>query len=273
LPKWNGTTWVCGGFMAGSFSPGFSDVVDNTVSVEISGSFQGNVVVINGPGFQIERIPGFLGDGRPMESAGPNAEFPFVFEYAGPQVTSLQALHDSGQARSLSMIVTDLAGQEMIRLNMYEYYLTRIEGGDGGRNRYTFETHDPPDNLVRLQDGGGLSAPSESSNNPATDTRIEIDGIRVGFYPAVVVDAVNRTITLTFDYIESGDAFYWARNTAIGSESRRSMSVIQESGGTEVSRTNYFEVFPIVYQQLTGFGQVEKFKVRLVIAYGYSQAG
>ena len=49
--------------------------------------------------------------------------------------------------------------------------------------------------------------------------------------------------------------------------------VIQESGGVETGRTNYFEVFPIIYQQFTGFGQPEKVKERVVIAYGFSEPG
>jgi hypothetical protein len=44
-------------------------------------------------------------------------------------------------------------------------------------------------------------------------------------------------------------------------------------GDREIGRTNYFECFPIRYEQFTGFGQVEKLKERLVIAYGFSEPG
>lgn len=45
------------------------------------------------------------------------------------------------------------------------------------------------------------------------------------------------------------------------------------NGNVETGRTNYFEVFPIRYEQFTGFGQVEKLKERVVIAYGFSELG
>jgi hypothetical protein len=51
------------------------------------------------------------------------------------------------------------------------------------------------------------------------------------------------------------------------------MSIIQEAGGVEVSRTNYFECFPLSFQHVTGFGQPEKVKLRLVVAYGFSELG
>jgi hypothetical protein len=51
------------------------------------------------------------------------------------------------------------------------------------------------------------------------------------------------------------------------------MSVIQETGGVETSRTNYFGVFPIGYEHLTGFGQPEKVKERVVVSYDYSEPG
>jgi len=276
VPKWDGTTWICGGSLGVNFSAVFPDASDNTVSLEIEGTFAGDAVVISGPGFQIQRIPGFLPDGRSSDSPGLNVEFPFVFEYAGPQASSLQALHDDfvqfGVKRAISVIVKNLAGAEVFRWSLFEFGLASIGPGEAGRNRYTFESQDPPDNMVRVEEGG--TPPADTSFNPATDTRVEIAGIAVGAYPVVEVDPVNRTITLTFDYVEAGEAFSWARNTALGAGQKRAMSIIQESApGTETSRTNYFEVFPISFQHITGFGQVEKVKLRVVIAYGFSELG
>ena len=81
------------------------------------------------------------------------------------------------------------------------------------------------------------------------------------------MDTTNRTITLTFDYTEAGQMYQWVRDIAIGTGSKRAMSIIQEVNGSEVSRRNYYEVFPIWYQQTTGFGQIEKLKEKVVLSY------
>jgi hypothetical protein len=66
----------------------------------------------------------------------------------------------------------------------------------------------------------------------------------------------------------------WVEDVAEGREQgRKALSVIDTNGDTETGRTNYFECFPIRYEQLTGFGQVEKTKERVVIAYGFSERG
>jgi len=91
--------------------------------------------------------------------------------------------------------------------------------------------------------------------------------------PVAAQSPPTRTITLTFDYIEAGGSFDWTRETAMGNDHKRNMSIIHEENGVEIFRTNYFETFPIIYQQFTGFAQVEKVKVRLVISYDFSELG
>ena len=169
----------------------------------------------------------------------------------------------------MSLIVKNLAGEERFRWNLFEYRLATIGPGTDGRSRYTFQSTMLPDNVVSVERDGDFL--NEVSQNPATDTRIEIDGIAAGAYPVVEVDTASRTITLTFDYVEGGDTWGWVRQTALGLSNRRAMSIIDEKGGVEVGRTNYFEVFPIIYRQFTGFGQAEKAKERIVIAYGWSE--
>ncbi|RMD82292.1 MAG: hypothetical protein D6815_09595, partial [Candidatus Dadabacteria bacterium] len=68
------------------------------------------------------------------------------------------------------------------------------------------------------------------------------------------IDEVARTITLVLEYAEGGNIFNWVVSNATGSPGKRSMSIIEESGGVEVSRRNYFEVFPIRYELFEGFG-------------------
>jgi hypothetical protein len=274
--KWNGTAWVCAGTLPTNFSAIFPEALDNTVMIEIDGVAAVNAVVTNGPGLQIQRVPGADISGHQVDSPGLNVEMPFVFEYAGPAAAALQAVRDdfvaTGATRSMSVIIKDLASNEIFRWNLFGFGLTQIGAGGEGRTRYTFTSQSPANNVVSIERDPNASFPTESSRNLATDTKVEVSGINFGSYPVVAVDTVNRTITLTYDYVEAGEVFQWIRDTATGLAGRRAMSIIQEdASGNETFRMNYFEVFPIVFQHFTGFGQPEKVKLRIVIAYGWEE--
>ena len=261
------------GVLGEDFTDRLPVVLDNIVAFEIAGVITAPVVVANGPGLQIERIPGFLPGGRPAESAGPSVELPIVFEYTGPFDAALRAFQQSGAASAAEIIVKDLAGDERFRWQLLEYRLLTIEPGLEGRNRYTLVHVGAPDNRVTIE-RNPRPFPTEDSNNLATDTRVEINGIAHGPYPVVQHDAANRTLTMTFDYVEGGGIWEWVDAVAEGREqARKSISAIDMNGNQEVGRINYFECFPIRYEQFTGFGQVEKVKERVVIAYGFSQPG
>jgi hypothetical protein len=259
------------------YTPLLPDVIDNTVAIEITGVFtEDRVVMVNGPGLQIQRIPGFNGTNH-MDEAGPNMEFPLMFEYSGSQTGALQTWYQQNQTstnlRSMSIIVKDLSGAEQARWNLYEMAPTRIETGAGNRKRYTLSHALAPNNVFGYE-RAPVDFPTASSKNPATDgPRVEIDGVLLGPYPAVTVDTTNRTITLIYDYTEAGKMYEWVRETAKGLAGRRVLAIIQEVNGTEISRRNYFEVFPIWYQQTTGFGQIQKLKEKVVLAYGWDESG
>jgi hypothetical protein len=274
--KWDGTTWVCAGTVPTNFSAVFPVALDNTATIEIDGVATVDAVVTSGPGLEIQRIPTPDGQGRPVETPGLNAEMPFVFEYAGPEAAALQAAHDeflaTGVTRSMSLIIKDLAANEIFRWNLYEYALTQIAPGGEGRTRYTFTSQLPPNNTVSIEKGSPGPFPSQSSRNPATDTKVEWAGHMQSVYPVVAVDTVNRTITMTFDYNEAGEAFEWIRNIAIGADGRTAGSLITENAaGQETFRMNYFEVFPVSFQHISGFGLADKGKFRLVLAYAIEE--
>lgn len=151
--------------------------------------------------------------------------------------------------------------------------LTQIEAGTGNRKRYTLSHALPPNNAFNYE-RDPIDFPVHSSKNPATDgPRVEITGFQTGPYPTVAVDTTNRTITLVYDYTEAGRLYRWVRETATGVAGRSVISIIQEVNGSEVSRRNYFECFPIWYQQTTGFNQIQKLKEKVVIAYGWDESG
>jgi hypothetical protein len=89
----------------------------------------------------------------------------------------------------------------------------------------------------------------------------------------VTDDPESRTVTLTYDYTEGGGIWSWVSDQGAGTVQKRAMSVIFEENFVEVSRTNYFGLFPVAYEHLTGFSQPEKVKERVVISYDFSEPG
>jgi len=254
---------------------------DNTVLMEIAGLPICEAVVVSGPAIEIERIPGFTLD-RPDDNPGRTTVSPFVFEYSGENEAELGRYHDDFMAggrppRVMTMIVRDLSGEEAFRWNFFEFGISKIAPGLQGRSRYTFTPPSVADLSLR-REGDFLAQPSK---NPQTDTRMEIEGVQTGQYPVVDLDTSDRTITLTFDYAEGGDIWPWVVETTRGHGSKRSMSIIEEDPavpvdrrtgyGQEIARKNYFGVFPIKYEQFTGFNLVDKIKERVVLSYSFAE--
>lgn len=151
--------------------------------------------------------------------------------------------------------------------------ITQIERGTDGRNRYTLRHTHAPDNLMGYY-REPAAFPSNSSKNPATDTDVvEIAGITgADIYPVIQVNTNERTVTLTFDYTEAGGIYQWVKNFCIGIADLRSMSIIRKNaGGAETGRHNYYNCFPIEYQQISGFGQDIKLKERVVLSYDWDE--
>lgn len=264
-------------FFGQNYSVLFPDIINNTTDLEISGVGTGSVVIVNGPGLQIERIFGFMNN-KPFDLPGPNMEYPFVFECAGPLTNALRTWHQqfindpAGNRRSNSIITRRLDGSEVGRWNLYQMGLTAIDPGTDGRHRYTLQHGLPPNNQFSYQ--RTFSGLTTSSKNPATDSyRIEIEGVDQGGYPITEVDYTNRTITFTFDYAEAGYLYDFSRDIAQGTNYKKNLSLITENNGVEVSRRNFFETFPISFQQTTGFGQVEKLKEKVVLSFDFWEDG
>ncbi len=264
------------------------DVLSNTVDLEIEGVAVLSVVVVAGPGAETEIIESYWQNGRVRHLPGLSQETMFVFEYSGAAEAGLQALHDDyllgpgfRTLRSMSMIVRDLQGDEVFRWNFFEFGLIAINPGSEGRQRYTFRQTVTPDNYLHIQMGGADfgnntdGSGRADSNNPATDKRVEIDGINTGSYPAVEVDEVAHTITLTFDWVEGCCIHEWYRQVVAGVHSMKAMSIIEDAipgdPSSEIGRRNYFESWPFKYQNFTGFGQDQKMKARIVISFDWAE--
>lgn len=268
------------GLIGQGYTSLFPDVLYNTATVEIEGIYGGPLLIVSCVGFETQRIsvPTSVVNGvqRYREEPGLSMESPILFETADPAaITALKSWFDGSRANKVgSIIINNLAGNEMLRWNFFYYTPDRYEAGIDGRTRFIIKNSSLPDNVHQLELAGD-DVGSEHSFNQATDKLVEISGVSAtGFCPAVTVDEVSRTITLTMDYNEGAGVFNWARSVAMGVIGNKDVSIIETSDGvTEISRKNYYECITIKWELIYGFGLNVKLKTRVVIAYGFWQNG
>lgn len=282
-------------FFGQDYSVLFPDVIDNSADIEIDGiqiQSSEEIVVIAGPGIEIERIPGFDATG-PTDFWGPSLEFPFIFEYKGPAEAALQDwlndfAADNNRRKNIAVPIRLLDGQDIGRWMFFNWGLTKIERGSDGRKRYTLQAARPPDAELQFERdccSGGFFPGTSASRNPATDDQfVEITGVEQGGFPAIEIDTDSRTITLTYDTkVEGAGIYEWVKDVATFrlQTSDKSMSIIEvdpnmagDAGGLkEIGRMNYYGIFPIKYEQFTGFGQYEKLKERVTLSYDTAREG
>lgn len=267
------------GLLGDGFTLQFPDVLDNTARMEFQSIGFGEAVVLVGPGYDIDRVPGFDGVGNPLDTPGFAMEHPCVFEASGSFAADLEAYFDNyidpanSATYAFSLMVDRLDGSEAFRWNFYDFAPDFYEPGVDGRTRFHFANWHLPDTITQVEaivgPGPGDPFGDAASLNPATDTRIEIEGLAPGypaFYPEVAVDYDNRTITLTHDIVEGKELWPWVEFIVAGTPDKRSASWILDPGPPEV-RYNFYGCFPIKYEQFTGFGLDTKIKARVTLSF------
>jgi hypothetical protein len=251
-------------------------------SVEIAGmSSTFEVLIFSGPGYDIARIPGFNGEGQPDDTPGWAREQDFVFEVDTEDAVELRQYFDEylssdpGDVNNIvgSITVPNLQDEESYRWSFWEFAPAEVySAGENGRTRFTMECVIESHSSLGWNTGDGRDPfGDELSNNPATDTRVEISGGPYPFYPEVEVDESNRTITFTFDFVEGGGLFEWVSDIIEGESNLRSISIIQEESGSEVSRRNYYGCFPMNYEQITGYELDTSAKARVTVNFNIAQ--
>ena len=243
----------------------------DTAIFEISGVCTAKFMVVKGPAVEIQVIPGFSGTGVDDHS-GLAAEQPLEIETipslavnpGGDCETEMRTwLTRVPDPRSISILSTDVAGLEKVRLNLYEYQPASEAPGKEGGVRFTLE-HTQPPNSRFLIERYPATFPNNASQNPSTDKRVEIEGINTGLYPAIEVeDEAAATLVLVYDYTEAGGIFSWVTQTIeVGTQSAGKRSVSVSTGG---NTQNYFGCFPARWNQFSGFTLYFQLKERVTL--------
>ncbi len=281
--KWESASTIAA--LQGQPSMLVPDPDNNRVDVEILGVMTNRVIVVSGPGMELEEIRLF-DEAKGARGLMPRtlSAMPFAFEFSGTGVDRLLAelntsrTNASVTSRKITLAIRDAANIVRVRWTLSEMELTRIDPGFAGRMRYTFECTGAP-----ARASGQTFYTRNPTNFPAQVSvptgsqfyELEIDGVNQGGYPEIQLDTREQTLTLTFEYAEGGDILAWwmqaNHDASQGFVNNRNLSVIrQELVGTqrrEILRINYYDVYPIRYQQIGGFGQREKLKERIVLRY------
>ena len=266
------------GLLGNQVSYTMPDIIDNRVLMEINGiELSDKVIIVNPLGHETERIStpiGFNVDGsiKYREDPGLTMEFPLIFETDNPaDISALQLWYEEYPpvTKDILVIIKDLTGTETGRWLFYSYKPVDYETASDNRIRFTLETSSYANSTLENEYSSDFGP--YHSFNPASDKVIELTGVNLGDHcaPKFEEDLVNRTVTLTFDYLEGYKIYSWIWKVVIGQASDVVLTAIETTDGyDEVSRMNYFFCIPIRYEHLSGFGLNTKLKARVVLAYG-----
>ena len=252
------------------------DIMYNRAILEMDGiQTDEPVVVIVGPGVDIDRIEGFDSLGQPVDSPGYSMEHPFVFEMGGSDTVEMKEYFDAYAAnptypmiRNFSVIVRNLGGGEFMRWNFTSFAPQEYKAGLDGRTQFVLGVTRQPDQSLQWQ-MVGADFKKGGSYNPATDKLLEIEGVG-NVYSQVQVDTAGRKLTFTHSRDEGGGLHGWMKVVLEGLNDLRSVSIIElGDSGQEIGRDHYYGCFPIRYEVLEGFGLDTTLKVRVTLSYNH----
>lgn len=275
------------GLLGQGYTMLFPDVLYNTAHLWINWpidncTWSGSGVILLGPGVDIDRIEGFDVHGNPADNPGFAMEHPFIFEVDSDDAHGLQSCIEAdynGGPVLCAFTVPYLSGEIYLYMNVWDTVCTGEAPGTDGRTRFTFSGRGAPDTAltINMLDPDGLQPGdfgSTGAYNPATDRKVEIDGIAGQFYPEVVLDTTNRKLTFTYSSNEGAGIYYWVKAVVEGANYQRNVSVIRLGAeGEQIERDNYSGCFPLKYEILDGFGLDTNLRARLVLSYNVRHPG
>ncbi len=268
-------------------APVDAETLNNTVFFEIDGIGSGEVVMISGPGVQIERLlnnPEIHTD----DTVGEVDYRSIVFEASEDWAANLQCFLENSldpdilERHSGSIVITDSEEIETVRWNLYDLALIRVTTGSEGRLRYRLAhlPPNPPESPLIDRDPYSFThvwtppgQPGSTIESHPDKYLIQIEGIG-STYGFVADDPDAKELTFTIQGMISSNLWGWAHyhanlgHTNSDSLEARSLSVITlDDEGNELSRWNAFETVPISYEHVSGFSNPEQIIERLVLSY------
>jgi len=261
-----------------------ADPAQNTCLIKIDGLFTNEVVICGGISVELDTEMQQLSTTYTrvweLPDGGLVSHSSFVFEYAGSATNLLVAQTNAYPRvpRDIHVIVRNALGNEQYRLTLQQMEVARVLPGTAGRLRFVCELSDFNSNLSG--EVSYLQSPEEYAVNNSdrtgyNDYFIEIDA--QGCYAPLYfsVNPRERTFTLDVGGNEIGSLFKWLRTVSgqqytsmdIRTFSQIKFEHLPGGGLSERARFNYFEAVPIRYEVLTGFGQFERLRIRVVIKY------
>lgn len=245
-------------------------------TVQVDGvSTASTVLILQGPGFDIERIHGFDATGKPNDVPGNATERNLVLEADGATAVEYRAYFDAYRIAPKivgphdgTIIVPNPDGTEAFSWIFTGFAPSGMyTSGDNGRTRLKLTCI-----LTNANAGWQLEGSDPfgrmGSFTPSTDSRIDIVGVTTNFYPSVEVDSRNRTLTLDFNIMEGNGLFGWVKDLVEGKGHRRNVILTRlDRDMSQGLHTTYMNCFPIQYEQYSGYDLVTRIKARVVLAY------
>ena len=148
------------GIVAQDFVTLFPDALNNTARIRVNAVGPDTAgVIINGPGMEIQKVPGFDSIGRANDQSGLARELPIVFEIADPLVASDINAYITAYAAGarpptdITISIPNSAGAITVQWIVQEYAPygpTPSSPGFDGRTRFVFGPTHGPDNVFRF---------------------------------------------------------------------------------------------------------------------------
>ena len=259
------------GLLGQGYTLAFPDIVDNYTTINIGRIGSDHAVILHGPGYDIEKIEMYDGNGNLYYLPGESMEHPIIFEVDNSDpafLSSLKAWFDQNNPDpdNVTIIIKNNAGDESIHWNSYHFKPDGYEQGVDNRTRFTLVNASLPDHVADYSLVGDPFG-SENSINPETDPEeMLFDGEKL-HYPAFSEDTTNHILTITWDFIEAHNAWPFFLPYVKGNGNIFQIIVAFHNDQGNITIWTYDSCTPVKIEQTTGFGLDLKTKLQVKIWY------
>jgi len=260
------------GLLGEGYTMRFPDILDNLGILEVDGIGSNHVVILNGPGYDVEAVENYNQYGERDDYAGRSMEHPLIFEaddtdpvWFGNMISWFNETNPA--TKNFSVIIPDVEGVESIRWNYSSFIPDGYEPGVDNRTRFRLANSKLPDVItdinLQLPDPFGNECSMNADSDP---DELLFDGQKLGC-PSLEVDTAGQVMTLTWDFKESTGI--WARFNQYfqGYEPKFQVVATWQIPDYGLKQSTFDGCFPIHFEHLTGFGLDKKSVLRMKIWY------